>query len=292
MRSLSLIAIVAILGSALPAAAAAPWASPAYAMPQDKNSCSANGFGADFALGLFVDRQRSEVVTLSIMPSYGGLPLSKLGPAELTVTFSDRVLKLAGQVDAGQSDKGHGTFSGAIPAGETPEWLHELTASTTATLTVTGQAGPPQPVALLGSSAAIDKMEKCIAANAFAGVPLPFKSPSNAPAPHVSGCLTYGDRPTLDGKLLKRMKDVIEGPQPFPEIALPQPVCVYRSGINPFKADIRAIQLIAAGDQQYDPPARAYGRAITVTGTLRPPVSRYEIEPVVMDVNPADVKLH
>ena len=217
MRSLCLVAAIGMFASAECAAAATvPWASPAYAMPQDKNSCSANGFGADFALGLFVDRQRADVIILSIMPSFGGLSLSKTGRAELTVTFSDRVLKLAGEVDAGMSDKGHGTFSGAIPAGETPEWIHELTASTTATLTVTGQVGSPQPVLLQGSSAAIDKMEKCIAANGFAGVPLPFKSPSNATAPRVSGCLVYGDRPTLEGKLLKRMKDVIEGPQTVP----------------------------------------------------------------------------
>ena len=134
-------------------------------------------------------------------------------------------------------------------------------------------------------------MERCIKAQGFAGVPLPFKAASNAPAPQVGGCLSYGDHVTLEGTLFGRKIDGEDGSTTIPEIRLAHATCVYRLGFDMFRPDVRVVQITPLdGQPQYVPPAGAFGRPLTVTGTLRGPVSKYDIEPVVIDIRTADAK--
>ena len=95
-------------------------------------------------------------------------------------------------------------------------------------------------------------------------------------------CWHFGDQVTVQGTLTRRHVE-IEEPVDIPELRLSRPACVARAGVMaPFQPTVTVLMLEPSEGSDFAPPPQAFGRPLEVTGTLREPVSKFDVEPGIL----------
>ena len=247
-------------------------------------ACNVIGLGiGDTSLALVIDRQRPATIQLYLGPP-DGVPPFPAALAVVTFAFSDHItLKAQGR---GFNDGYQNGFRADLSPADLPQWIHELTAASTVTMTT--PVRPSLHVSLDGSSQGIDNLERCVVSAGIGGVSAPFRAAPGATVPPQKQCFAYGDVVTLDGTITRRPNHAPNIDDPayrFPALAVAPPICALGGEFSPPEADQTFIEIDNGNDSSAPPVS---GRHMTITGTLRHASSKVENGPLIIgrDVTP------
>ena len=239
----------------------------------------ASGQG-DVSIELAIDRSRADVLSVSFIAPGNFKSAFPIANYTLTASFPDgKSLPLSGR--GGITVVDLNAFTGFISSTDLPAWVHEMTATSGMTLS----GGPllrPLKVSLVGSSAGVDGIEKCVRSAKFGGVSLPFRADAGTSTPIASAqCLEYGQRVTLSGTVVDRPNHAPNNDAPtFPALLISQPICTTRFGMDRAESDQKYIEIETG---QAD--SSKAGRKVTLTGIIRHQFSKVENGPLILGVS-------